>query len=328
MNDCNMVEDLLPLYMENMLGETAVTFVKTHLTECSECQQLYNKLHNQQETGPPGSLPPNEKEKSVTKIVRGYRKWFYSMIAVAIICALLGGIAGTYIVMKYEELVPSSIARDFAQYALKGDRWTYQERISSALKGQLPFDKYSEIRTWEEFEKYSRQVKPAGFKVYKNITAQEFGPFDVSLKVGLVLGKGGFRVFTVSLNNKAEYLKKKANLEKALENKKMGNNSAINDIDNKYVSFPQTDPARGEYFVEGRILKITGDKILIEQHMDTHSIPKESFIVTKDTIIAHHYIVKDSDYYRRINLQDLQVGDVIFIIFTRENIPRVVAVSS
>lgn len=328
MNDCDLAEDLMPLYMENMLGETAVTFVKAHLAECSECQLLYKKLQGQQETGSQGSLLPNEKEKSVTKIVRGYKKWFYSIIAVAVICALLGGITGTYIIMKYEELVPNHIAQDFAKFALHGDRWIYQERMSQALKDRLTFDQYSEIRTWEEFEKNSSQVEPPGFKVYKNITAQEFGPFDVSLKIGLVLEKGGFRVFQVSLNNKAEYLRKKADVENALENKKPGDNRAILDIDKQYISIPPVDPAQGEYFVEGRILKLTGDKILIEQHMDTHSVPKESFTVTRDTVIARHYVVKDADYFRRINLEDLQVGDIIFVIFTRDNKPRAVAVSS
>lgn len=326
MTDCELVEELLPLYLENMLGDRSLHFVKAHLVQCPNCQRLYESLSFKEKDNFEASLPPTEKEKSVSKIITGYRKWFYSIIVIAIFCSLLGGIAGTYLTMKYEELVPNHIAQDFVQYGLKGDRWVYQERVSQTLKSQVSFEKYMDIKSWEEFEGYSSKVKPAGFKISKNIQAQEYGPFDVTLKVGLVLEKGGFRVFKISIIDKAEYLKKKAALEKALENKNSPeDNEAINELDKQYINIPPADPSQGEYYVEGRILKITDHKIAIEQHFDTHSVPVESFMVTKDTVIARHHVVKDSDYYRKIELTDLKVGDVIFVIFTKENLPRVVS---
>lgn len=328
MSECELVEDLLPLYLEKLLGETTMEFVKAHLAHCGNCKRLYDRLSVQEKGFSEENLALSEKEKSVGKIMKGYKKWLYSIITIAVIFSLMGGIGGTYFMMKYEELIPNHIAQDFVKYGLKGDRWVYQERVSQALKKKLSLDKYTELKTWEEFEKNSRQVKPSGIKVYKKITAQEYGPIDVTLQVGLVLEKGGFRVFQVSIHDKAEYTRKKTMLEQALIDK--NNNSkhtAINDLDKQYVSVPPADPTQGEYFVEGRILEITGNNIIIEQHMDTHSVPKESFLVTKDTVIVRHHIIKDSDYYRKIETKELKVGNVIFIIFTKENVPRIVAVT-
>jgi len=311
MKNCELVEDLLPFYFENMLGETATEFVKEHMEHCPGCKRLCERLSHTEKAVLEENLPPTEKENSVRKIVKGYRKWFYTMISIAVIFSLLGGILGTYIIMKYEEFIPNHIAQDFVKYGLHGDRWVYQERMSRALKDQVPF------------EKYSKQVEPSGFKVYKNVIAQEYGPFDVSLKVGLVLEKDGFKVFKISINDRADYLKKKAALEKALDNK---NGGTVTDIDKQYFNLPPADPTKNEYLVEGRILKITDNKIELEQHMDTHSVPVDSFTITKDTAITRHHVFKDGDYYRKIQLKDLKVGDVIFVIFTKEHVPRAVSI--
>ncbi|HEX3033353.1 MAG TPA: zf-HC2 domain-containing protein [Bacillota bacterium] len=327
MKDCNLVGELLPLYVENLLGDESGQLVKEHLAQCPGCQRLYETLAAQPQVAAP-ALAPTEKEQAVRKIVTGYRKWFYTIMLVAVCSALLGGIAGTYFVMRYEELSPNVIARDFVQYGLKGDRWVYQERISGALKQHLSFEKYSDLRSWEEFEQDSQGVEPSGFKVSKNITAQEFGPFDVPLRVDLVLEKGSFRVYRVAIANKAEYLKNKKALTEAVEEKnKSGQEAALKGLDKGYVTVAPADPTKGEYFVEGRILAITGNKIAIEQHSDTNSIPTEAFEVASNTLIVRHQVVKDTDYYRQIQLKELKVGDVIFIIFTKAKVPRVVAVT-
>lgn len=36
-NECSIVQDLLPLYFENMVSENTAAFVKEHLENCSEC---------------------------------------------------------------------------------------------------------------------------------------------------------------------------------------------------------------------------------------------------------------------------------------------------
>ena len=40
-NECNIVRDLLPLYIENMASPESAQFVEAHLSKCPECNKLY-----------------------------------------------------------------------------------------------------------------------------------------------------------------------------------------------------------------------------------------------------------------------------------------------
>lgn len=40
-NECNVVRDLLPLYIENMVSAETKEFVEAHLSKCPECNEIY-----------------------------------------------------------------------------------------------------------------------------------------------------------------------------------------------------------------------------------------------------------------------------------------------
>ncbi|MBQ8258781.1 MAG: zf-HC2 domain-containing protein [Clostridia bacterium] len=48
-NECNIVRDLLPLYIENMTSEETREFVEAHLSKCPECNVLYNSMTDKSE---------------------------------------------------------------------------------------------------------------------------------------------------------------------------------------------------------------------------------------------------------------------------------------
>lgn len=43
-NECNIIRDILPLYIEGMVSDDTVSFVEEHLHHCSECQENLAKL--------------------------------------------------------------------------------------------------------------------------------------------------------------------------------------------------------------------------------------------------------------------------------------------
>lgn len=43
-NECSVVRDLLPLYIENIVSEDTVSFIKGHLEGCKECRAAYQRL--------------------------------------------------------------------------------------------------------------------------------------------------------------------------------------------------------------------------------------------------------------------------------------------
>ncbi len=44
--DCDIVLDLLPLYLDGKTGEESNTFVKVHLKECAECREVHRFMNS------------------------------------------------------------------------------------------------------------------------------------------------------------------------------------------------------------------------------------------------------------------------------------------
>ena len=60
--DCNVIKDLLPLYVDECCSEESTKLVVDHLAACESCSKVYNQMR---ETGQP--------KKDVPKTVRLYR---------------------------------------------------------------------------------------------------------------------------------------------------------------------------------------------------------------------------------------------------------------
>lgn len=43
-NECNIIRDILPLYVENMASPDTIEFVENHLKTCAECRKEYDQL--------------------------------------------------------------------------------------------------------------------------------------------------------------------------------------------------------------------------------------------------------------------------------------------
>lgn len=43
-NKCKIVQDLLPTYIENLTSEETTTFIKEHLSNCKNCEQIYTNM--------------------------------------------------------------------------------------------------------------------------------------------------------------------------------------------------------------------------------------------------------------------------------------------
>lgn len=60
-NECSIIRDILPLYVENMVSEDTSEFVKEHLESCPACRAELEKLREpvevQTEPGSPTWMP-------------------------------------------------------------------------------------------------------------------------------------------------------------------------------------------------------------------------------------------------------------------------------
>ena len=45
-NECNIIRDILPLYIEDMVSADTAAFVEEHLETCAECRANLENLKN------------------------------------------------------------------------------------------------------------------------------------------------------------------------------------------------------------------------------------------------------------------------------------------
>ncbi len=89
--ECNIVRDLLPLYIENMASEETREFVEAHLSKCPECNELYTSMIDKSEE----EIPDGEEVKKKIlplKIVKQKllcKKIVASAISVAVLLAIV-----------------------------------------------------------------------------------------------------------------------------------------------------------------------------------------------------------------------------------------------
>lgn len=57
--DCNVIKDLLPLYIDDCCSEESANIVKDHIKTCSECKSFYESMNTPSEIDPGVSAPVN-----------------------------------------------------------------------------------------------------------------------------------------------------------------------------------------------------------------------------------------------------------------------------
>lgn len=78
--ECSIVRDLLPLYVEDMVSPETAEFVEGHLAACETCQAEYQNLRQ-----PPDVTPPAQEERPEAPLRRLQRKLLLKRIQTALL---------------------------------------------------------------------------------------------------------------------------------------------------------------------------------------------------------------------------------------------------
>jgi hypothetical protein len=73
-NDCSVVRDILPLYIENMVSDETAAFVREHLESCPECASELEGMKDKPETKELESAARNELDGESAKSLKSLRK--------------------------------------------------------------------------------------------------------------------------------------------------------------------------------------------------------------------------------------------------------------
>ena len=93
-NECNLVQDLLPNYIEKLTNEKTNMFIEKHIGECEQCQRILRQMNN---------IPEATIKKLRNKKANYLKKYninlkFLQVILIIIIIIFIGDIARKYII--------------------------------------------------------------------------------------------------------------------------------------------------------------------------------------------------------------------------------------
>lgn len=84
-NECNIVRDLLPLYIENMTSEETREFVEAHLSKCPECNEFYTSMIDKGEE----DIADQEAQKKILPLRLVKRKLLYKRIVTYVVAGVI-----------------------------------------------------------------------------------------------------------------------------------------------------------------------------------------------------------------------------------------------
>lgn len=109
-NECEIVEDLMPLYIEHMASDASVHLIEEHVRNCESCQKKLQILQEETLTA------PKEETKPIDWLKKIRRKTIRSIAAAVLAVSLL--FAGFY---TWRTLLAASKLNDAAQWNVQTD---------------------------------------------------------------------------------------------------------------------------------------------------------------------------------------------------------------
>lgn len=94
MNECNIVQDLLPLYADDLASEDSVEFIDRHTENCARCREIWRRYKGELPiTHPP--VPEPKEEDILEPLHREVTKFIWKFIGNAVlVVALVGAFLG------------------------------------------------------------------------------------------------------------------------------------------------------------------------------------------------------------------------------------------
>lgn len=143
---CNMIQDLLPLYLDRVCSEESKKAIEEHLSECSVCKDFYAAMNKADKMEIDVHNTNRERQKAASfQAVK--KKMFRKQILVAFAAVLvLVAIAftavsilkNTFQVVEYDDSISVSMVDGNLIGRLQGSRITHvsSKRVTITLKGQ------------------------------------------------------------------------------------------------------------------------------------------------------------------------------------------------
>lgn len=106
-NECSIVQDILPLYVEEMVSDDTVSFVREHLKDCPRCRAELEKLQKPVEV----QLKPDINAAPLKRLKKALlmKKLQTILCTVAILLALMLAVISLLTAPEYFEYTPDLV---------------------------------------------------------------------------------------------------------------------------------------------------------------------------------------------------------------------------
>lgn len=89
-NECGIISDLLPLYVEGMVNDDTAAFVREHLAGCPHCRAQYERMKTGEETDFADELPtPADEDAPIRSLKRKLKLRQLCAVGVTVLIVLL-----------------------------------------------------------------------------------------------------------------------------------------------------------------------------------------------------------------------------------------------
>lgn len=128
---CDMVNDMLPLYVDGMLSEESKTAVAAHLGNCSKCQQTVADINAEL-----GDLTELAEQDSglFKRVQKGFRKKYFTRAAIIISVFLILWVGANFYLMShyspiYPKALPDYIEECLDVVSIDGEFYLHQKDL-------------------------------------------------------------------------------------------------------------------------------------------------------------------------------------------------------
>lgn len=180
-NECNIIRDILPLYIDEIVSEDTVSFVEEHLEKCAACRtELENmKAPNALEIVASDTQANDEKplKAFAKKWNRKKRIIISAFAAVLLLVMLLGSCLVSY--LKFDTANPFSAASGFIQITVADKDYVEIQRSPKVILAQPSeelFIEYMESRGFTEVE----EERMGALRVFTNGEETEWIMYSIN----------------------------------------------------------------------------------------------------------------------------------------------------
>ncbi len=124
-NECNIIRDLLPLYVENMVSSDTADFVEEHIKNCEVCRKEYERIKEPQPTQKISDAAPLLKLSRKMKVKRIQTIALTAVFVIALFVSAFA-VLDAPIYLPYSEKIVT-----FEQFGDKGMLLTFDEEVTA-----------------------------------------------------------------------------------------------------------------------------------------------------------------------------------------------------